>query len=83
MSAEKKPRKGSGRLATSRPATRPTRPLAVRSAGGERALATELGAWIEEARKQVAATANAALTTLYWRIGYRIVQMPPSCAADR
>lgn len=35
-------------------------------------LTTELGAWIEDARKQVAVTANAALTTLYWRIGHRV-----------
>lgn len=33
----------------------------------------ELGAWIEDASKQVAA-ANAALTTLYWRTGRRVAQ---------
>ncbi len=35
-------------------------------------LARELGAWIEEARGQAEVAVNAALTTLYWRIGERI-----------
>ena len=35
-------------------------------------LANELGVMISAARKQVAATANAALVTLYWQIGYRV-----------
>src|SRR5437868_4273719 len=33
------------------------------------ALARELGRMIESARQQLAQTANAALTTLYWQIG--------------
>ena len=36
------------------------------------ALLTELRGLIESARQQVAQTANAALTLLYWRIGQRI-----------
>jgi predicted nuclease of restriction endonuclease-like (RecB) superfamily len=35
-------------------------------------LAIEIGALIEDARRKVAQTANAALTTLYWQIGARI-----------
>src|SRR5262245_514126 len=35
-------------------------------------LVRDLGAMIEGARKQVAITANAVLTTLYWRLGYHV-----------
>jgi predicted nuclease of restriction endonuclease-like (RecB) superfamily len=35
-------------------------------------LALDLGKMIEEARRQVAVAANAALTTLYWQLGRRI-----------
>src|SRR5262245_34459640 len=35
-------------------------------------LVRDLGAMIEGARKQVAITANAALTTLYWQLGRRV-----------
>ena len=61
---KKTPRKTSLALKASGSAVR--EPLALKG------LTTELGAWIKEARKQVAATANAALTTLYWRIGHRV-----------
>ena len=44
----------------------------VAKRGGTNALATELGRWIEEARGQAAVAVNAALTTLYWRIGHRV-----------
>ncbi len=37
-------------------------------------LATDIGRMIETARTQVARTANAALTSLYWQIGTRIRQ---------
>ncbi len=36
------------------------------------ALALDLGKLIDAARQQVAVAANAALTTLYWRIGHRV-----------
>ncbi len=36
------------------------------------ALLAELRGMIAEARDQVAQAANAALTTLYWRIGHRL-----------
>jgi hypothetical protein len=36
------------------------------------ALVRDLGALIDDARKGVAVTANAALTTLYWQVGRRI-----------
>ena len=35
-------------------------------------LAVDLGRMIEDARRQVAVAANAALTTLYWHIGERV-----------
>jgi predicted nuclease of restriction endonuclease-like (RecB) superfamily len=35
-------------------------------------LVNELGVMIDAARQQVAVTANAALTTLYWQIGHRV-----------
>jgi predicted nuclease of restriction endonuclease-like (RecB) superfamily len=35
-------------------------------------LVRDLGSMIEEARNQVAAAANAALTSLYWQMGYRV-----------
>ena len=38
------------------------------------ALALDIGKMIEAARAEVAQTANAALTTLYWQIGIRIRQ---------
>ncbi len=52
---------------------------ATRSSGtdlapGTAALALDIGRMIENARAQVAQTANAALTTLYWQIGTRIRQ---------
>jgi predicted nuclease of restriction endonuclease-like (RecB) superfamily len=59
-------------------AKRETRRLTVATSGtvakrgGTNALATELGRWIEEARGQAAVAVNAALTTLYWRIGHRV-----------
>jgi hypothetical protein len=34
--------------------------------------ALDLGKMIEAARQQVAQAANAALTTLYWQLGYRV-----------
>jgi predicted nuclease of restriction endonuclease-like (RecB) superfamily len=36
------------------------------------ALVRDLGAMIDEARKQVASTADATLVRLYWQLGYRI-----------
>lgn len=36
------------------------------------ALVHDLGSMIDAARQQVAVTANAALTTLYWQIGHRV-----------
>jgi hypothetical protein len=36
------------------------------------ALALDLGKMIESARQQVAQTANAGLTTLYWQLGHRV-----------
>ena len=35
-------------------------------------LIRELGELIENAQRQVAVTANAALTTLYWQVGRRV-----------
>ena len=35
-------------------------------------LVRDLGQMIDAARKQVAVTANAALTTLYWQLGHRV-----------
>ena len=35
-------------------------------------LVRDLGSMIDAARKQVAVTANAALTTLYWQMGHRV-----------
>lgn len=36
-------------------------------------LVRDLGQMIESARRQVAAAANAALTTLYWQLGHRVL----------
>ena len=37
-----------------------------------KALILELGELIEDAQREVAVTANAALTTLYWEVGRRV-----------
>jgi predicted nuclease of restriction endonuclease-like (RecB) superfamily len=37
------------------------------------ALVRDLGQMIESARRQVAVAANAALTTLYWQLGHRVL----------
>ena len=57
-----------GALARSSPAQR----RGLRGDAEVTALALDLGAMIEAARRQVAQTANAALTTLYWQIGHRV-----------
>src|SRR5690348_2406151 len=36
-------------------------------------LVNDLSSMIEGARQQVAFTANAALTTLYWQLGHRVL----------
>jgi len=40
-------------------------------------LIRELGELIEDAQRQVAVTTNAALTTLYWQVGRRVVSRSP------
>lgn len=41
--------------------------------GGLKDLVSEIKALIESARQQTAAAVNVALTSLYWRIGNRIL----------
>ena len=57
-----------------RPSTRVASAVTVVTAPDATALALDIGRMIEEARQQVAQTANAALTTLYWQIGTRVRQ---------
>ncbi len=57
-----------------KPSTRVAAAVTVVTAPDTTALALDIGMMIEEARQQVAQTANAALTTLYWQIGTRVRQ---------
>jgi predicted nuclease of restriction endonuclease-like (RecB) superfamily len=57
-----------------KPSTRVASAITVVTAPDATALALDIGRMIEEARQQVAQTANAALTTLYWQIGTRVRQ---------
>ena len=67
---------GAKKVATvRRQLTRTSKKSAVRDLTPETAtLVLDIGKMIETARAQVAQTANAALTTLYWQIGDRIRQ---------